>query len=66
MKNTVSEKYHDLTVMENRVRYLLGSRLKNTDKINAAIEKQDELRNKHTSSRYWDSVSEIRKWRDNR
>jgi len=52
--------------MENRVRYLLGSRLKNTDKINAAIEKQDELRNKHTSSRSWDSVSEIRKWRDNR
>ena len=66
MKNTVSEKYHDLTVMENRVRYLLGSRLKNTDKINAAIEKQDELRNKHTSSSSWDSVSEIRKWRDNR
>ena len=66
MKNIVTKKYQDLTVMENRVRYLLGSRLKNTDKINAAIEKQDELRNKHTSSRSWDSVSEIRKWRDNR
>ena len=66
MKKTASSKYNDLSTIENRVRYLLGSQLRDVDKIDSALKTQDEIRANHPSLENWDSASEIRKWRDGR
>mgnify|MGYP005843620783 CR=1 FL=1 len=58
--------YNNLSVTEKRISYLLGARLKESDKITAAIEKQDEIRKKYAAPQGWDSVAIIRKWREAR
>jgi len=58
--------YETIEVIERRIEYLLGAKLREKDRIKAALEKQDRLRKLHPAPKYWDSVSEIRKWRETR
>lgn len=62
----IVEDYGKLTVVEKRVRYLLGARLRNRDRIRSAIEQQDKIRESHPVHQGWDGVSAIRKSRDAR
>lgn len=64
MERNLLEQYDNIALVERRITYLLGARLRNKDKIKQAIQKQDEIRNKRTSTQTWDSVSQIRKWRE--
>ena len=66
MERNLLEKYDNIALIERRIIYLLGARLRNKDKIKQAIQKQDEIRNKRTLTQTWDSVSQIRKWREMR
>lgn len=65
MKRTVGD-YDEMSVIERRIGYLVGARLREVDKIRIAIEKQDEIREAHPVPQGWDSVSAIRKWREAR
>jgi hypothetical protein len=58
--------YDRLSIVEKRISYLVGARLRNKDKIGQAMRKQDEIRECHPASKGWDSVSMIRKWREAR
>lgn len=66
MHNVTAEKYDNLELIKKRISYLLGARLRNKDRIRQAIQKQDEIKNRHGKNDNWDAVSQIRKWRDNR
>ena len=66
MRRTITKDYETTGVIERRISYLLGARLRERNRIKAAMEKQDRLRKLHPVTRHWDSVSEIRKWRDTR
>lgn len=66
MRRTITKDYETTRVIERRISYLLGARLRERNRIKAAMEKQDRLRKLHPVARHWDSVSEIRKWRDAR
>lgn len=41
----------------------LSMRLKDRDRIKAALERQEQIRRKHPAPQGWDSLSELRKWR---
>jgi len=56
--------YNEMSVIERRISYLVGARLREVDKTRMAIEKQDELRKAHPASEGWNSVSAIRKGRE--
>lgn len=58
--------YDELSVVKRRISYLLGARLRETDKVKMAMEKQDEIRKKHPALEGWDSATAIRKWREAR
>jgi hypothetical protein len=60
----IIEDYDKLSIVEKRISYLLGARLREKDKIRTAIEKQDRIRESHPVPQGWDSVSAIRKWRE--
>ena len=62
----IIEDYDKLSIVEKRISYLLGARLREKDKIRIAIEKQDKIRESHPVPQGWDSVSAIRKWREAR
>lgn len=62
----IIEDYDKLSIVEKRISYLLGARLREKDKIRIAIEKQDKIRESHPVPQGWDSVSVIRKWREAR
>lgn len=62
----IIEDYDKLSIVEKRISYLLGARLRDKDKIKMAIEKQDQLRESHPVPQGWDSVAVIRKWRETR
>jgi len=62
----IIEDYDKVSIVEKRISYLLGARLRDKDKIKMAIEKQDKIREKHPVLQGWDSVSAIRKWREAR
>jgi hypothetical protein len=62
--NKAFSEYDRLTLIERRISYLAGARLREMDKTRAAIERQDAIRRKHPATTGWDSVSEIRKWRE--
>ena len=52
-------------IAEKEVEYLVISRLKEKDRIKMALQKQDEIRQKHSEKRIdWNSVTEVRKWRN--
>jgi len=63
MENPTLEKYDNLGLIEKRISYLLGSKLRNKDRIKQAIEKKDKIKKRHRAIKDWDSVSQIRKWR---
>ena len=65
MTGNVSD-HEKISIIEKRVSYLVGARLRNKDRIRVAIQKQDEIREKHPAPKGWDSVSTVRKWRENR
>jgi len=65
MKHT-GKRYDELSVIEKRIGYLVGARLREVDKIEAAIRKQDAIRKAHPAPKGWDSVSVIRRWREGR
>lgn len=65
MKKTIRS-YDDVNIIERRIGYLIGARLREADKIKLAAEKQDEIREKHPAPEGWDSVSIVRKWREAR
>lgn len=50
-----------LDVMTKRVEYLIGARIRDRKKMLTASQTIDRLRRK---VRGWDSVREIRRWRD--
>lgn len=50
-----------LGVMAKRVEYLIGARIRDRKKMLTASQTIDRLRRK---VRGWDSVQEIRRWRD--
>ena len=52
-----------LGVMAKRVEYLIGARVRDRKKILAASQAIDRLRRKVPG---WESVQEIRRWRDHR
>jgi hypothetical protein len=62
----VIEDYEKMSILEKRISYLLGARLRDKNKIKVAIAKQDKIRESHPVPRGWDSVSAIRKWREAR
>jgi hypothetical protein len=62
----IIENYDKVSIVEKRISYLLGARLRDKDKIKMAIEKQDKIRENHPAPQGWDSVSAIRKWRETR
>jgi len=62
----VIEDYDRLKIVEKRIIYLVGSRLRNKDTIRLAIKKQDEIRQGHPAPKDWDSISAIRQWRESR
>jgi len=66
MASSVLEKYDNIDLMEKRIIHLLGARLRNKDRIKQAIKKQDDIRNRHEVTENWNSVSQIRKWRETR
>mgnify|MGYP005847558535 CR=1 FL=1 len=56
--------YDDISLIERRISYLVGARLRDRDRIRLAIEEQDRIREEHPAPEGWDSVSIVRKWRD--
>lgn len=56
--------YDTIQIMEKRIRYLLGSRIRRKDQIYTAIKTQERIRERHSVYKDWDSVAEIRKWRE--
>ena len=55
--------FERLGVMAKRVEYLIGARVRDRKKILAASQAIDRLRRKVAG---WNSVQEIRRWRDHR
>ncbi len=55
--------FERLCVMGKRVEYLIGARVRDRKKILAASQAIDRLRRKVAG---WNSVQEIRRWRDHR
>ena len=62
----IIEDYDKLSIVEKRIGYLLGARLREKGKMRTAIDKQDRIRENHPVPKGWDSVSAIRKWREAR
>ena len=58
--------YDKMDLVERRIRYLLGARLRHKSRMKDAADLQDKIRSSHSQSPEWDSVTEIRKWRDRR
>ncbi len=54
----------NLNLMQKRIEYLIGARMKDRKKIQEAARSIDKLRRK--APKGWDSAEEIRKWRDRR
>lgn len=65
MARVISE-YDRLALMERRVRYLLGARLRDRDQILAAMTVQDELRSSHPAVGGWNSTEAVRRLREER
>lgn len=65
MEKTV-EDYDKLSIVEKRISYLLGAKLREKERMKASIEKQNRIRQSHPVPQGWDSVSAIRKWREAR
>lgn len=65
MKTLIEQKeLENLNLMQKRVEFLIGARVQNRKQIHIAVRAIDKLRCK--APKNWDSVEEIRKWRDKR
>lgn len=65
MKALIGQKeLENLNLMQKRVEFLIGARVQNRKQIHSAVQAIDKLRSK--TSKNWNSVEEIRKWRDKR
>lgn len=53
----------DLEIFRNRAEILAGAKLRETDRISAAVKVQDSIRSKAGK---WNGSREIRKWREAR
>ncbi|MGQ9553594.1 MAG: hypothetical protein ACUVWR_05725 [Anaerolineae bacterium] len=60
------ENYDNISVIERRISYLVGARLRDKDRIRIAMEEQDRIREGHPVPKGWGSVSVVRKWREAR
>jgi len=58
--------YDHMHIIERRIMYLAGARLREMDRMIKAMERQDMIRRKHPAAAGWDSVSVIRRWREAR
>jgi len=61
-----TDKFDTMNLIEKRIQYLLGARLRDKTRMLKAIKKQDQIRSTHKAIKEWNSVSVIRKWRENR
>jgi hypothetical protein len=59
-------KFESMDIIEKRIYYLLGSRLRNKNRMQTAVEAQKKIRQNHSVARNWNSVTQIRKWRKQR
>jgi hypothetical protein len=59
----IDKKMDTLALFQKRIEIMIGAKLKDKNRIQNAIEVQDELRKK---TKGWNGVAEIRKWRDRR
>jgi hypothetical protein len=62
----IIENYDKVSIVEKRISYLIGARLRDKDKIRIAIERQDKIRENHPVPQGWNSVSTIRRGRETR
>lgn len=58
------KKYDDLGTIEKRFAYYIGARVRDKDRLEAALKRQDEIRSKHVRLSDWDSVAQVRKLRE--
>ena len=63
MTNKTEKQLDNLHLFQKRMEILAGAKLRETDKMNAAIKVQDEIRSKIG---FWHGSEEIRKWREAR
>ena len=63
MTNKTEKQLDNLQLFQKRVEILAGAKLRETDRMNAAIKVQDEIRSKIG---LWHGSEEIRKWREAR
>jgi len=66
MKTNITKDYETTRILERRISYLVGARLRDKDRIKLAMKKQDNIRKHHPASKHWDSITEVRKLRDAR
>lgn len=59
-----SSKFDNMEIIEKKIHYLFGARLRNKNRIQNALKTQDRIRENHSQNTKWNSVLEIRKWRD--
>lgn len=64
MGEKLSKKYDDLGIIEKRVAYYIGARVRDKDRVEHALREQDKIREKHPQQSDWDSVAQIRKLRE--
>ncbi|MEM4283849.1 MAG: hypothetical protein QXS96_05095 [Candidatus Caldarchaeum sp.] len=60
------KEYDKLSLIEKRLWYLVGARLRDKDRISLALKKQDEIRKNHPAHSGWNSAAVIRSWREAR
>lgn len=63
MTNKTEKQLDNLHLFQKRVEILAGAKLRETDRMNAAIKVQDKIRSKIG---LWHGSEEIRKWREAR
>ena len=63
MAAETQKRMDDLEVFRNRTEILAGAKLRETDRISAAVKTQDSIRSKAGK---WNGSKEIRKWREAR
>lgn len=64
MTTKTLDKFDNMDIIEKRIHYFLGARLRNKSLMQDALKTQESIRSRHSRDLKWDSVAEIRKWRD--
>lgn len=66
MVNIIKKHYDNLGQIEKKIIQLVGAKLRDKDSIRQAMKTQDGIRKKYKTPVDWDSVSLIRRWREQR